>query len=98
MLHVVTRHWLRIRGKPQLVVQLRVKGDQTEPISVGDILVDESGQEFKLMGEGHVCYATERDTEKHRGEVTATLAPVRAGTEPLSTLQKKHQEPTLDEE
>jgi hypothetical protein len=88
MLHVIQRHWLRLRGKPQLVVVLRVK-DQAEPIHVGETLVDEAGNEFKLEGVGHIRYATDKDTDKHQNEFTVTLVPVKDGTEPLATLQKK---------
>jgi hypothetical protein len=88
MLSVLHRHWLRIRTKPQLVVQVRFK-DPAEDIHVGEILIDEMGQEFTLAGLCYVRYATEADAEKHRGEVTVTLVPVRDGTEPLTTLQKK---------
>jgi len=88
MLHVLSRHWLRLRGKPTLTVVLKVES-QVEPVKVGDDLVDESGQEFKLVGVGHVRYATEADAKKHQGEYTVTLAPAKDGTEPLSTLQKK---------
>jgi len=96
MFHVLQRHWLRLRGKPQLIVVLKVK-DQVEPIKVGEFLVDEAGNEFKLAGVGHVRYATDKDAEKHQHEFTVILVPTKDGTEPLATLQKKPVEPTPNE-
>jgi len=88
MLKVLHRHWLRLRGKPVLTVVVEVS-DQKEAIKVGEVLVDESGQEFTLAGVGHIRYATMRDADKHQHEHTITLTPAKSGTEPLTTLQKK---------
>ena len=88
MLKVLHRHWLRLRGKPLLTVVVEVSG-QRDPVRVGDVLVDESGQEFTLGGVGHIRYATMIDADKHQHEHTITLVPAKDGTEPLTTLQKK---------